>query len=103
MFLSAKCVHFAGTGSILLEDPSRQESIMRQRPFGLTRRPVPVIGQGTWYIEEASRSAAVAAMLRGIGLGMSHIDTAELYGGGAAEEIVAEAIAGRRNKVFLVS
>ena len=76
---------------------------MRQCPFGPTRRPVPVIGQGTWYIEEASRSAAVAALLRGIDLGMSHIDTAELYGGGAAEEIVAEAIAGRRNKVFLVS
>jgi len=66
-------------------------------------RKVPVIGMGTWNIEEANRSAAVAALKRGLDLGMSHIDTAELYGSGAAEEIVAEAIAGRRDKVSLVS
>src|SRR5213076_763918 len=76
---------------------------MRQRSFGPMGRQVPVIGMGTWYIEEANRSAAVAALKRGLDLGMSHIDTAELYGSGAAEEIVAEAIAGRRDKVFLVS
>jgi diketogulonate reductase-like aldo/keto reductase len=76
---------------------------MRQRSFGPAERNVPVIGQGTWNIEEASRSAAVAALRRGLDLGMTHIDTAELYGSGKAEEIVAEAIAGRRDKVFLVS
>jgi diketogulonate reductase-like aldo/keto reductase len=76
---------------------------MRQRSFGTAGRKAPVIGQGTWYIEEASRSAAVAALRRGLDLAMTHIDTAELYGSGKAEEIVAEAIAGKRDKVFLVS
>ena len=76
---------------------------MDRRPFGLTRTDVPVIGQGTWYIEESRRAAAVAALRAGLDTGMTHIDTAELYGSGAAEEIVAEAIAGRRDSVFLVS
>jgi diketogulonate reductase-like aldo/keto reductase len=64
---------------------------------------VPVIGQGTWYIESGDRAAAVAALRRGLELGATHIDTAEMYGGGAAEALVAEAIAGRREEVFLVS
>jgi diketogulonate reductase-like aldo/keto reductase len=76
---------------------------MEQRPFGPTNRPVPVIGQGTWDIEGRDRSSAIAALRRGIDLGMTHIDTAEMYGSGAAEELVAEAIAGRRHQVFLVS
>jgi diketogulonate reductase-like aldo/keto reductase len=75
---------------------------MEQRPFGPTKREVPVIGQGTWYIEE-DRTSAVAALRVGLDLGMTHIDTAEMYGDGAAEEIVGEAIAGRRDEVFLVS
>ena len=54
-----------------------------------------MIGQGTWYIENAKRVSAIAALRRGLDLGMTHIDTAELYGSGAAEELVAEAIAGR--------
>ena len=62
-----------------------------------------VIGQGTWYIEAGRRSDAVAALRCGIDLGMTHIDTAEMYGSGAAEEIVGKAIAGRRKEVFLVS
>jgi diketogulonate reductase-like aldo/keto reductase len=62
-----------------------------------------VIGQGTWYIETAERRLAIAALRRGLDLGMKHIDTAELYGEGAAEVIVKEAIAGRRDEVFLVS
>jgi diketogulonate reductase-like aldo/keto reductase len=70
--------------------------------FGNTRRDVPVIGQGTWYIE-ASPDAALAALRRGLDLGMTHIDTAEMYGSGAAEEVVGRAIAGRRDEVFLVS
>jgi diketogulonate reductase-like aldo/keto reductase len=76
---------------------------MERRPFGLTRRDVPVIGQGTWDIEHGDRALAVSALRRGIDLGMTHIDTAELYGSGAAEEIVGEAIAGHRDQVFLVS
>ena len=74
---------------------------MQRRPFGITRREVPVIGQGTWHIQAAGRRTSVAAIQRGIELGMTHIDTAELYDG--AEAIVAEAIAGRRDDVFIVS
>jgi diketogulonate reductase-like aldo/keto reductase len=76
---------------------------MERRRFGPTQREVAVIGQGTWYIENAKRASAIAALRRGLDLGMTHIDTAELYGSGAAEEVVAEAIAGRRDEVFLVS
>jgi diketogulonate reductase-like aldo/keto reductase len=76
---------------------------MELRLFGTTKRFVPRIGQGTWYIEEGHRPSAVAALRRGIDVGMTHIDTAEMYGAGAAEELVGEAIAGRRNEVFLVS
>jgi diketogulonate reductase-like aldo/keto reductase len=76
---------------------------MELRPFGTAARFVPRIGQGTWYIEEAHRASAIAALRRGIDLGMTHIDTAELYGRGAAEELVGEEIAGRRGEVFLVS
>ncbi len=76
---------------------------MERRPFGSTKREVAVIGQGTWYIDRADSASAIAALRQGLDLGMTHIDTAELYGSGAAEEVVAEAIAGRRNEVFLVS
>jgi diketogulonate reductase-like aldo/keto reductase len=75
---------------------------MERRPFG-TSVDVPVIGQGTWNLEQADRAAAVATLRRGLDLGMTHIDTAEMYGAGAAEKIVGEAIAGRRDQVFLVS
>jgi diketogulonate reductase-like aldo/keto reductase len=76
---------------------------MRYHRFGTTGRDVAVIGQGTWYIEDGDRRAAVAALRRGLDLGMNHIDTAEMYGNGAAERVVGEAIAGRRDEVFLVS
>lgn len=76
---------------------------MRQRPFGGIGSSVPVIGQGTWFIERGRRASAVGALQRGLDLGMTHIDTAEMYGMGAAEEIVGEAIEGRRDEVFLVS
>ena len=76
---------------------------MEHRPFGSTHRDVPVIGQGTWEIERGDRASAVAALRRGLDLGMTHIDTAEMYGNGEAEKLVAEAIAGRRDEVFLVS
>jgi len=76
---------------------------MERRSFGPTHREVAVIGPGTWYIENATRASAIATLRRGLDLGMTHIDTAELYGSGAAEQLVAEAIAGRRDEVFLVS
>jgi diketogulonate reductase-like aldo/keto reductase len=60
-----------------------------------------VIGQGTWNIDRGDRKSAVAALRRGLDLGMTHIDTAEMYGD--AELLVADAIAGRRDEVFLVS
>jgi diketogulonate reductase-like aldo/keto reductase len=76
---------------------------MQQRAWDSTRYQVAVIGQGTWYVEEAARRTAIAALRRGLDLGMTHIDTAEMYGAGEAERIVGEAIAGRRDEVFLVS
>src|ERR1700723_3052239 len=74
---------------------------MRLQPFGSGGREVSVIGQGTWYIDRGDRKSAVAALRRGIDLGMTHIDTAEMYGD--AELVVAETIAGRRDDIFLVS
>src|SRR3989440_12046289 len=74
---------------------------MRSRQFGNSERDVPVIGQGTWYIDRGDRENAVAALCRGIDLGMTHIDTAEMYGD--AELVIAEAIAGNRDDLFLVS
>ena len=66
---------------------------------------VPVLGQGTWKMGEDARRRAdeVAALKLGIDLGMTLIDTAEMYANGGAETVVAEAIAGRRDEVFLVS
>ena len=76
---------------------------MKHRTFGPTGKQVTVIGQGTWNMEQDDRRAAIAALRRGLDLGMSHIDTAEMYGDGKVEELVAEAIDGRRGEVFLVS
>jgi diketogulonate reductase-like aldo/keto reductase len=74
---------------------------MKSEKFGSSGPEVSVIGQGTWYIDHGHRGNAVAALRRGIDLGMTHIDTAEMYGD--AELVVAEAIAGKRDEVFLVS
>ncbi len=74
---------------------------MKTRQFGQDGSQVSVIGQGTWYIDRGDRKRAVDALRRGIDLGMTHIDTAEMYGD--AEPVIAEAIAGRRDEVFLVS
>lgn len=76
---------------------------MSERPFGATGTQVPAIGQGTWYVERARRTDAIAALQRGMELGLRHIDTAEMYGSGAAEEVVGEALRGRREEAFLVS
>lgn len=72
-------------------------------PFGSTGREVPAVGQGSWYIERGDRAEAVAALRRGLDLGLTHLDTAEMYGDGRSEAIIGEAIAGRREEVFLVS
>ncbi len=74
---------------------------MERRRWGSTTHRVSVIGQGTWYIDRADRVSAIAALRRGFELGMTHLDTAEMYG--EAEPVVAEAIAGWREEVFLVS
>jgi len=74
---------------------------MRLRPFGPTGRDVAIIGQGSWRMDSRNRAGSVAALRHGLDAGMSHIDTAEMYGD--AESIVGEAIAGRRGEVFLVS
>jgi diketogulonate reductase-like aldo/keto reductase len=76
---------------------------MQYRTFGPTRKQVSAVGQGTWNLEKDGRRAAVATLRRGLDLGMNHIDTAEMYGDGKVEELVGEAIQGRRREVFLVS
>ncbi|MGL6249926.1 MAG: aldo/keto reductase, partial [Billgrantia desiderata] len=66
---------------------------------------LPAIGQGTWYMGEglAPRSDEVRALQQGLELGLTLIDTAEMYADGGAEEVVGEALAGRRDQAFLVS
>jgi len=66
---------------------------------------VPAFGQGTWYLGEqrAVRAQEIAMLRMGLDLGLTLIDTAEMYGEGRAEQLVGEAIAGRRDEVFLVS
>ncbi|MEH4693050.1 aldo/keto reductase [Atlantibacter hermannii] len=67
--------------------------------------PIPAIGQGTWYMGENAtrRRQEVNALQRGIDLGLTLIDTAEMYADGGAEDVVGEAIRGRRDEVYLVS
>jgi diketogulonate reductase-like aldo/keto reductase len=74
---------------------------MKAKTFGHAGQNVSVIGQGTWYIDRGDRKAAITALRRGVELGMTHIDTAEMYGD--AELVIAEAIAGKRDGLFLVS
>lgn len=79
---------------------------MIKRKFGWTDVNVPIIGQGTWMIEgnnKDTESRAIETLKVGLDLGMTHIDTAEMYGNGHTEELVAQAIIERRDKVFLVS
>jgi len=66
---------------------------------------VTALGQGTWYLGEkqAARAEEIAALRLGLDLGLTLIDTAEMYGEGAAEKLIGEAIAGRRDEAFLVS
>jgi diketogulonate reductase-like aldo/keto reductase len=73
------------------------------RTFGSSGREVAVIGQGSWKAEESPTREVIGALRRGLDLGLTHIDTAEMYGSGAAERLIAKAIEGRRDEVFLVS
>src|SRR5438034_10549649 len=74
-------------------------------PDGPAERGVPALGQGTWNMGETKRahSDEVAALRLGIDLGMTLIDTAEMYGEGGAEKVVADAIDGQREGVFVVT
>jgi diketogulonate reductase-like aldo/keto reductase len=78
---------------------------MLSRPLGATGVTVPVIGQGTWRMGEdrGAHRQELAALRLGLDLGLTHVDTAEMYGDGGAERLVGEAIAGRREQVFLVT
>ena len=78
---------------------------MIARPFGRTGVDVSVIGQGTWRMGDRpdAEKAEVAALRLGIELGMTHIDTAEMYADGGAERVVARAIRGRRDDVFVAT
>src|SRR5262245_40412097 len=75
---------------------------LTQLPSG---ESIPVLGQGTWQIGDRrdKRKQEIAALQLGIDLGLTLIDTAELYGNGASEQLVAEAIAGRRDRLFIVT
>ncbi len=76
---------------------------MQQRRFGPLTVEVPVLGIGTWKMEHDDRTAAIAAIRRAVDVGMTHVDTAELYGSGRVETMVGEALDGLRDRVFLVS
>ena len=75
----------------------------RTRTLGATRTSVAVIGQGTWELERAPEREATRALHLGLELGLTHVDTAEMYGDGAVEELLGRALAGRRDQVFLAS
>lgn len=80
---------------------------MIEYKFGWTNADVPVIRQGTWMIESNreydATNFAIESLQLGLDLGMTHIDTAEMYGNGTVEEIIGESIKGRREEVFLVN
>ena len=80
--------------------------MMERRPFGPARVPVARIGQGTWDFPEggARRKDAIEALQRGVELGMSHVDTAEMYGSGAVETLLGQALAPfDRAQLFITS
>ena len=76
---------------------------METRAWGRGGMQVPVLGQGTWQMEDDDRQACIRALQAGLDAGLTHVDTAEFYGHGEVESMVGEALAGRREGVFLVS
>src|ERR1700693_197831 len=91
----------ASDRAVQMSQSAARTLTMKPRKFGNSKDEVSVIGQGTWYIDRGDRKSAIAALRRGVDLGMTHVDTAEMYDD--AELVVAEAIAGRRDEIFLVS
>src|SRR5207302_1232013 len=93
-YIGGDCIH----ASLLMPQAVRSTKL----PSG---EPVPVLGQGTWHMGESARERnnEVAALRAGLDLGLTLIDTAEMYANGGAEEVVAEAVAGRRDEIFIVS
>src|SRR5262249_26484714 len=82
--------------------PARTRRLVA-RAFGSSGSQLPAIGQGTWKLERDGPTEAVAALRRGVELGMTHVDTAEMYGMGEVEELLSRALEGWRDRVFLVS
>ena len=78
---------------------------MITKPFGVTEVNVAVVGQGTWGMGESRRTEKdeIAALRLGIELGMTHIDTAEMYADGGSERVVGRAVEGRRAGVFITT
>lgn len=76
---------------------------MRTATFGPTGAAVPLVGQGTWNLERDDAGAALDALEAGIDAGMTHIDTAELYGSGRVERLIRPVISRQRDELFLVS
>jgi diketogulonate reductase-like aldo/keto reductase len=76
---------------------------MKTRALGRSGEEIAVIGQGTWELELADEAAAARALHAGLELGLTHVDTAEMYGDGRVEELLGRALAGRRDEVFLAS
>jgi len=73
------------------------------RPLGRSGASIAALGQGTWDLEKADEASATRALLTGLDLGLTHVDTAEMYGSGAVEELLGRALASRRAEVFLAS
>src|SRR5262245_8641639 len=76
---------------------------MRTHRLGPLSVEVPVIGLGTWKMEGDDEAQAIAAVRKAVDVGMTHVDTAEMYGSGRVEEILGKALVGARDRVFLVS
>src|SRR5688572_15669282 len=76
---------------------------MDTRELGGSGQRIATLGQGTWELERADHGEATRALLAGLELGLTHVDTAEMYGDGRVEELLGRALAGRRDEVFLAS
>jgi len=76
---------------------------MKKRPMGQTGAMVSVIGQGTWRMERDNPAQCRHALLAGIDAGMTHIDTAEMYGSGRVETLLHDVVVARRSELYLVS
>ena len=98
-------VHCRTRATVAVGRGSLAVTVERMRTIEFAGTQVPVLGQGTWHMGDAPqrRAEELAALRLGIDLGMTLVDTAELYGSGRSEELVGEAISGRRDEVFLVS